>query len=108
MAAWLVEHGLSEDRLIIENRSKTTCENAVFSYEILQKDYPQIDTMAIVTSDYHIPLGCLLFEAWFLLEAEGNAPAISVTTHACCLSGSYTFTLNEQAYWLENLTTYLR
>ena len=106
MADWFIAHGLSEDRLIIENRSKTTCENAVFSYEILRADYPQITEVAIVTSDYHITLGCMLFQAWFLLQAEGSTPAVSVTAHACCLSGAYTFTLEEQAYWLENLTTY--
>ena len=106
MAAWLLEHGLDESRLIIENRSKTTCENAVFSYEILRQDYPQVHTMAIVTSDYHIPLGCLLFQAWFLLNTKASAPDISVAAHASCLAGSYTFTLEEQAYWLENLTTY--
>ena len=40
MGDWLKEHGLSEDRLIIEDQSMTTAQNAEFSYKIILDKYP--------------------------------------------------------------------
>lgn len=71
MAKWLVGNGLAPERLIVEDRSMTTAENAYNSFEILTRDYPQITAAAIVTSDYHIPWGAVLFQAQFLL---GDSP----------------------------------
>src|SRR5699024_9003394 len=39
MKDWLVANGLSEDRIIVENESSKTVENAAFSYDILYNDY---------------------------------------------------------------------
>ena len=68
MGEWLVAHGLKKNRLIIEDASLTTAENAAFSYQILAEDYPQVDTAVIVTSDYHIPWGSVLFESEFRMH----------------------------------------
>ena len=35
MGEWMLEHGLDKDRLIIEDQSHTTAENASNSYDIL-------------------------------------------------------------------------
>lgn len=72
MGAWLLEHGLDEKRLIVEDRSHTTAENASFSYQILCADYPQVNSVAIVSSSYHIGWGSLLFESTFLIAASEN------------------------------------
>ncbi len=69
MAAWLEEQGLDKDRIIVENRSKSTVQNAEFTYALLRKNYPHITNLAIVTSDYHVPRGCLLYNAQLLLSA---------------------------------------
>lgn len=69
MAAWLQEHGLDSDRVIVENRSKSTVQNAELTYRLLRKSYPQIKSLAIVTSDYHVPRGCLLYNAQLILSA---------------------------------------
>ncbi len=69
MAAWLREKGLDDDRIIVENRSKSTVQNAKFTYNLLRRNYPQITSLAIVTSDYHIPRGCLLYNAQLILSA---------------------------------------
>ncbi|MBR6107763.1 MAG: YdcF family protein [Oscillospiraceae bacterium] len=83
MAEWLEQHGLNPSRLLIENRSLTTAENARFSYQLIQKEQPQIKSVAIVTSKYHIPWGALMFETEFRLSAAENAqPAVHVD--ACC------------------------
>lgn len=50
MAQWLIDNGLNKDRLIIENKSSSTVENAKFTYNILRKKYQDIDKIAIVTS----------------------------------------------------------
>ena len=83
MAAWLVENGVDESRIIVENRSQTTVQNAQFTSAILLDQYPQVKSLAIVTSDYHVPLGCLLFaeQYIFLTYADGIDP-VSVAANA--------------------------
>lgn len=78
MAQWLIEHGIAEERIIVENRSLTTSQNAIFSYQILARDYPKITEAAIISSDYHLPWGMVLFQAQFLL---GDHP-ITVVSNA--------------------------
>lgn len=72
MAQWLIDNGLNKDRLIIENKSSSTVENAKFTYNILRKKYQDIDKIAIVTSDYHIERGSLLYKAQLVLSAAKN------------------------------------
>lgn len=78
MAKWLINKGISKDRIIIEDESRSTASNAINSYEILSKKYPQVTHLAIVTSDYHLPRSCLLFHAQTTLKAmeEGLDPLI--------------------------------
>lgn len=78
MAAWLEDNGISRDRLIVENKSLDTAQNAQFSREILISQYPEVTDIAIVSSDYHISWGSLLFQAEFLLEGD----SISVISNA--------------------------
>ena len=70
MAEWLTENGIDPRRLIVENQSLTTAQNALYSIDILEKQYPQITKLAIVSSDYHIATGQLLFGAESTLRAE--------------------------------------
>lgn len=76
MADWLVSQGVRRERLIVEDESMTTDQNARNTTAILVRDYPQITTLAVVTSDYHVPLGVLMFtEAALLRGCEtGSAP----------------------------------
>lgn len=80
MAKWLIENGLDESRIIIEDNSKTTGQNAKFSCGILTRDYPDVDKIAIVSSDYHIPWGTLLFGAQLILT--GDDEKISIVSNA--------------------------
>ena len=63
MAAWLQRKGLESRRIIQENQSLSTTANAVNSYRLLTGSYPQIDSLAVVTSDYHIRQSCAMFAA---------------------------------------------
>ncbi len=69
MAEWLIAHGVEEDRVIVEDSSLTTAQNAIFTYDILTTQHPQVKQLAIVSSDYHIATGNLLFSAESILRA---------------------------------------
>ena len=51
MAAWLTEHGISPERIIAEDASMTTADNAVFTCRILRERCPQVRSLAVVSSD---------------------------------------------------------
>ena len=63
MERWLRENGLSGSRIIQENQSLSTAANAVNSYKLLTRAYPKVDSIAVVTSDYHIAQSCAMFAA---------------------------------------------
>ena len=70
MAAWLIENGVDKDRVIVEDKSITTAQNAIYSLDILSEKYPQVRKLAIISSDYHISTGALLFGAEATLRAN--------------------------------------
>ena len=72
MAKWLAAQGIDQKRIIAEDNSVTTAQNAIFTYDILTSLYPSVKKLAIVSSDYHIATGVLLFKAESILRA--NAP----------------------------------
>ncbi len=69
MARWLRNKGISSDRIITETSSLSTITNARYSCKILTRDYPEVKYLAIVSSHYHVPRGCLLFSAQGQLSA---------------------------------------
>lgn len=70
MAKWLAEHGVDKKRIIVEDNSITTAQNALFTYDILVSLYPSVKKLAIVSSDYHIATGELLFRAESIIRAN--------------------------------------
>ncbi len=100
MGEWLVKHGLKKNRLIIENKSLTTAHNAEFSYNIINKKYPQINSVAIISSSYHIAWGSLLFEAEFMkYSLENNVPEIHVVSNAAYKTSNETYKESEILRW---------
>lgn len=85
MKAYITEKYGSEigNRVIVENKSKSTVQNAQFTYAILCKDHPEVKHIAMVTSQYHLKRGCLLYYTEMLLEAykAGNVPIDIVGTY---------------------------
>ena len=63
MAEWLVSQGVDSARVIVEDHSLTTAQNAIYTFDILEERYPQVKQIAIISSDYHIATGTLLFGA---------------------------------------------
>lgn len=89
MAKWLEEQGIDPARIIVEGRSISTEENAMFTYRILARDYPQVTSIALVSSDYHLRRCHLLFRAAALLP-EPDLP-YTVVGDACfeaCYEGT--------------------
>ena len=83
MAAWLTKHGVSPERILTEDASMTTADNAVFTCRLLRERCPQVRSLAVVSSDYHVPLGVLLFQARACVdEYETGALPFSVVSNA--------------------------
>lgn len=68
MADWLIANGVDESRVIVENRSLSSEHNAMYSMKILKEQYPQVNSIALISSDYHIRRCYVLFEAALALN----------------------------------------
>ena len=98
MAEWLIAQGIDEKRVIVEDKSITTAQNAIYTFDILEKQYPQVTDLAIISSDYHIATGALLFEAESILRAgDPDNRAIKVVSNAAWKSPSGTLSTMFQA-----------
>ena len=82
MVQWLIDNGVDENRLIKEDKSVSTVENAIFSYDILTRDYPHVDSVLLVSSRYHFLWSDLVFETAFMKRSEENGtPMINVVSN---------------------------
>ena len=55
MYDWLMEHGVSPDRVIMEDKATSTMENLQFSFDIIRSRGDEPDgNIAIVSSAYHL------------------------------------------------------
>lgn len=100
MGEWMLAHGIPESRLIIEDRSLSTAANACNTYEILRSSYPQVDSVVLISSDYHIAWGALMFETAFLRSAyENRTPEIHVISNCACVVEDTTFPRDDLLHW---------
>ena len=98
MVKWLLAHGVDEKRIIVEDKSLTTAQNAIYTYGILTEQYPQVKQLAIVSSDYHIATGTLLFGAEATLRADAiGEEKLAVVSNAACKAPSGTLSPMFQA-----------
>ena len=98
MAEWLIENGVDPERVIVEDKSLTTAQNAIFTFDILEADYPQVKELVIVSSDYHIATGTLLFGAEAILRAErAGEETVNVVSNAAWQAPSGTLSTMFQA-----------
>ncbi|MBR2663770.1 MAG: transporter substrate-binding domain-containing protein, partial [Clostridia bacterium] len=98
MAKWLVANGVDTQRVIVEDRSLTTAQNAIYTWQILTEQYPQVRQLAIISSDYHIATGTLLFGAEATLQAEeAGKETMTVVSNAAWHAPSGTLSAMFQA-----------
>lgn len=85
MAAWLRAQGVAESRLIVEDQALSTTQNAANTYKLLTSAYPQVETLAVVTSDYHVACAGVLLQIWSDYQSQVNgAPALNVAAGVSC------------------------
>ena len=82
MAEWLAANGVDPHRVIVEDHSLTTAQNAIYTFDILTKRYPQVRQIAIISSDYHIATGTLLFGAEAILRDSDIEVVSNAAWHA--------------------------
>ena len=82
MAEWLELQGVDPARLIVENRSLTTAQNAIYTFDLLAAQHPQVKQIAIISSDYHIATGVLLFGAEAILRESDVEIVSNAAWHA--------------------------
>lgn len=85
MADWLRINGIDESRILLEEGSFSTTENAQNTCDLLHDLYPQVNSLAIISSDYHIRRSCLMFSAASLYDSGYDGkPEINVISNAVC------------------------
>ena len=77
MAKWRRDNGIEPSRILVENQSRTTAQNAIYTLEMLKKFFPQVSRLAIISSDYHIATGVLLFGAEMILRETEDMQIVS-------------------------------
>ena len=89
MAIWLMNHGISDDRIIIERNALSTTENAQNTYRILERDYPQIRQLVVVTSDYHAAFAATMLQTVSTYESTMRGTReIPVVAGISCATGT--------------------
>lgn len=99
MAEWLISNGVDAQRIMRENKSMTTSENAMLSADILKNAIPKVRYLAIISSDYHIPTVSLLFfaQAERMYYETGQRPFEIISNAGCLIEDR-----------IENLTVFVQ
>lgn len=104
MSRWLMEKGLEPGRILAEDRSLSTTENALNVYELLRTRCPQVNSVAVVSSDYHIPWGVSMFTTVCNREAYYSGHEIRVVGNASNTTSYDSDTLYSQAWGISIIT----
>lgn len=105
MSAWLKKKGIDPGRIIVENQSLSTTANAVNVYKMLNKSYPQVDSIALISSDYHISWGGAMFTTvsdYNFGYKAGNP--IDILAAAVCDTGTEYDSMAYQAWGVSTIT----
>ena len=100
MYDWLRSNGVARERIIQEKDSYNTTENALNVAKLLENNYPGVDTVAVITSDYHIQWGSALLAAALHKVGAG----VRVAAGAVCGTGKQMDTLYTQAWGICDIT----
>lgn len=105
MSAWLQEKGIDKSRILVEKQSLSTTANAVNVYKLLNRSCPQVDSIAVISSDYHITWGSAMFAAVsnYKFGYEAGNP-IDVLAAAVCDTGTEYDSMAQQAWGVSAIT----
>lgn len=106
MAIWLMNNDISEERIILEKKSLSTTENAKYTCALLNRKYPQVKQLAVVTSDYHIALAATMLQTACTYSAsmQGGREMSVVAGASCATSTPAGGSLSTQAWGISVLT----
>ena len=83
MKAYLMEKGIKQERILVEDNSTNTFQNITFSKELVKEKFPEFDLdndeIGIVTNDYHVFRGVMMAKR-FGLHALGIPAKTPPTT----------------------------
>lgn len=102
MAQWLRICGIEESRIILEDGSFSTTENAQNTMQLIYEQYPGIRNLAIVTSDYHMRRSYMMFQAAALYASgyDGQEPITVVGNAVCDVAESTEESIRSQIWGL--------
>lgn len=104
MAAWLQKKGLESSRIIQEKQSLSTTANAVNSYKLLTRSYPQVNSVAVITSDYHLTVSCAMFAAVSNYQSGyKGGKSLELVGNAVCDTGTTYDSLATQAWGISTI-----
>lgn len=63
MKKYLVENGIPEEKIILENQARNTVENAQYSLQIVSKYH--LENVIVITSPYHKKRTKIIFDQFF-------------------------------------------
>ncbi len=104
MASWLIANGISSDRLILETQSLSTTYNAVNTYAMFVRQYRNIESIAVISSDYHVPWGCTMFQTVCDYTEVYGKTVIPVVGCAANVTGNDTDTMYYQTKGICTIT----
>lgn len=73
---YLANQGVNQERIVIENKARTTTENVQKSFAILTQEHPEVRGLVLITSDYMVPRAELLLytQSLYAVAATGDDP----------------------------------
>ena len=76
MSEWLQHRGVSTDRLLLEDRSRSTVENAIYSLDLAAAH--RIDALTVLTSADHARRGAALFHSDNAARRRTGRPTVQL------------------------------
>ncbi|WP_254769309.1 YdcF family protein [Salinilacihabitans rarus] len=85
MREYALERGVDPDRIVVEDRALDTVGNGYFSRRLVDDLDRTVDSLFLVTADYHVPRSRYVFEQCFGTERRiDTSYAVSTATSPEC------------------------
>lgn len=100
MYDWLVSNGIAQERIQIEEKSRTTIDNVYYSYRIMCAW--AVRHVAVITSGYHLQAATQLFQEHCVIQGDGIKVSAAIPSpSAKQIEG---FSAATRASWIISLT----
>jgi uncharacterized SAM-binding protein YcdF (DUF218 family) len=76
MKDYLINLGINENRIMMEDKSTSTFENITYSIKVMKDNQLDYDKLAVVTTDFHVYRAKMLFNRMGIKVEGESAPNI--------------------------------